>query len=341
MYVLVCLGTKTLSANLINVVTKYKFRKNCPMTTSSLRPTTRHRLTRHRFGLLAGAILLGTVSTAALAPSASAAPRLSPGDRIRVRMHEDMDVRYKGSVSASGTIPIPYLGEFAIAGKTPDQAEKNLAEALEKELYQKATVTVTLVKQAPGQIYVYGAVQNPGVVQMPEMRRFTVLQLVSEVGGLTNWAAPGKAYVLRRNPEEEGKQRIPLNLKQALTPQKPPEGLALKSGDVVFVPGIAGDEQTMSTEGVEVTIVGEVRGPGIVRFAPGERHTLMRAVFKAGGLGKYAKGSAVKLIQYDENNERSVRKIDLAQILDKGRLKKDVQVHTGDMIIVPQKLINF
>ena len=40
-------------------------------------------------------------------------------------------------------------------------------------------------------------------------------------------------------------------------------------------------------------------------------------------------------------DERYVQIIDATVIIEKGYLEKDVKLNTGDMIIVPQKIINF
>ena len=84
------------------------------------------------------------------------------GDLVRIGMAEDPDVHYDGVISASGSIPIPYLGEFSIAGLHAGAAESALSAALCEELYHRATVTATLVRRAPGKVYVYGAVKRPG-----------------------------------------------------------------------------------------------------------------------------------------------------------------------------------
>ena len=76
-------------------------------------------------------------------------------------------------------------------------------------------------------------------------------------------------------------------------------------------------------------------------FAPGEERTLMRALFKAGGVTKFAKDKAVKLIRYLKDGERDVQMIDAQAIIEEGHLDQDIDLQAGDMLIVPQKMINF
>lgn len=267
---------------------------------------------------------------------------LNPGDLIRVRMEEDLNVGFEGMVSAAGTIPIPYLGEVYIATQSPAEAAKIISDALTKEIYQKASVTVTLVTKAPGKVYVYGAVRKPGVVQMPPIGTLSVMQLLSYVDGLTSWAAPEESYILRRTKASAPPEKIPVNLTQLMANYVPmsDNDIVLQPDDVFCVPGLNGS-LSFSVDSCEVIVVGEVNAPGIVFFSPGEQRTLMRAIFKSGGFNKFAKTKSVRLIRYGKNKERSEQVINAARVVDEGFLDEDVELKPGDMMIVPQKIINF
>lgn len=267
---------------------------------------------------------------------------LNPGDLIRVRMEEDLNVGFEGLVSAAGTIPIPYLGEVYIATQSPAEAAKVISDALTKEIYQKASVTVTLVTKAPGKVYVYGAVRKPGVVQMPPIGTLTVMQLLSYVDGLTSWAAPEESYILRRTKAAAPPEKIPVNLTQLMANYVPmsENDVVLQPDDVFCVPGLNGS-LSFSVDSCEVIVVGEVNAPGIVFFSPGEQRTLMRAIFKSGGFNKFAKTKSVRLIRYGKNKERSEQVVNAARVVDEGFLDEDVELKPGDMMIVPQKIINF
>ncbi len=267
---------------------------------------------------------------------------LSPGDLIRIRMEEDPAITFEGMISAAGTVPIQYLGEFFVAGMTQNEAARALSEALCKEIYQQATITITLINKAPGRVYVYGAVRKPGIVAMPQIGTLTVMQILSYVDGLTSWAAPEDSFILRRSARGQPPQKIPMNLAEIMAKYMPlsDSDVALMADDVVCVPGINGALQ-FSADSCEIIVVGEVNGPGIVYFAPGEQRTLMRAIFKSGGLSKFAKGKDVRLIRYGKNKERTEQKVNAARIIDEGYLDEDIELKPGDMLIVPQRMINF
>ena len=268
---------------------------------------------------------------------------ISGGDTVRVMMLEDPEVTYEGAVAASGSIPIPYLGEFAIVGLTEAAAEQELGDLLQRELYQRATVSVTLVSRGPGSIYLYGAVSKPGAFGVPKYGNMTILQLLLQSGGLTGWAAPDATFVLRHPPGTDTVERVSVDLREIFA-SAIPQGkgdLPLMDGDIVCVPGMNGElYQFMSMEDREIIVIGEVGRPGLVTFGPGEIRTVMRAIFKAGSFSQFAKRNAVRIIRYERNQERSEMVVDAEEIMEKGYLHKDVELQPGDMLIVPTKRIN-
>ena len=312
-------------------------------TSVGTRTTAWGRLPGPRWAVL-GALLLGAAFSART-EEAPPLPVFGPGDTVRVSMAEDPAVTFEGPVSSVGTVPLPYLREFRIAGLTRDAAEAALSQALCKDLYQKATVSVALIlkaPRAPGKVYVYGAIKSPGVVELPAQGEMSVMQLVSEMGGLTSWAAPAKAYIMRQNEGAGTAERVPVDLMAVFSDAAVTTLVPMRNGDVFFVPGQDGaTSQVMTSDDCQVVIVGEVNAPGIIRFSPGEQRTLMRAIFKAAGFSKFARSKAVRLIRYGADGSRKEEKVDASEIIDDGFLDKDVQLLPGDMIIVPQKIVNF
>jgi protein involved in polysaccharide export with SLBB domain len=191
-------------------------------------------------------------------------------------------------------------------------------------------------------VYVYGAVKTPGVLELPPTGQVTVMQLISEMGGLTSWADPDRAYILRQRNEEDDSERIPVNLTELFSESARQIFVPLEPGDIFFVPGIDGNtQQVMTTDESEIIVVGEVNSPGIILFAPGEQRTVMRAIFKAAGFTKFAKSKEVRLIRYGKDGSRSEQTINVSAVIDDGFLDQDVDLLPGDMLIVPQKMINF
>ena len=268
---------------------------------------------------------------------------ISYGDVIRIMMIEDPNLFYEGPVSANGTVPIPYLGEFPVVGLTQRAAMEQLSARLERELYLNATVSVTLVARGGGNVYIYGAVNHQGAIEIPKYGRLTILRLILMSGGLSGWAAPEDTFIMRRLSGVAEMQRINVNLKEIFATSYPESGkdVPLIDGDIVVVPGLNGElYQFMSAADREIIVVGEVGNPGIINFSAGELRTLMRAIFKAGSFTQFAKKTAVKVIRYDPDRTRREMQVDVEAIMEEGELHKDIELQPGDMVIVPEKKIN-
>lgn len=91
----------------------------------------------------------------------------------------------------------------------------------------------------------------------------------------------------------------------------------------------------------KVYVTGQVRNQGSLELPADESLTVSQAVLKVGGLADFANRRKVKLVRKKPDGSSDTRVIDLAEILDKGRLDKDVVLEPGDLINVPERLINF
>lgn len=266
---------------------------------------------------------------------------LGAGDTISLTLLEDQDVRYEGVIGEAGIIRLPYLGDFQIAGLTVEAATSTLEQALERDLYQQATVSLYVVSRAPGTVYIYGAVKTPGAVQLPIGGNLSVLQAVSKVGGVTAWADAENCYVTRLQRGTRERQRLPVDLSAAFQDIGGKEDILLKPNDVLFIPAKNSQvNEVLSTEPVEVIVAGEVNEPGIIYFAPGESRTVMRAIFKAGNFTRFAKSKEVRVVRA-EGQGRDVEIVDVTAIIDQGLLDQDTRLEPGDMVIVDQKMFSF
>lgn len=295
------------------------------------------------YGLLAAACVFGAGEPSRIlgpAEAARAVP-IRPGDVINVLMTEDERVRFDGEVGAAGLIQLPYLGRFSMAGKTTAAAESSLSAALEKDLYVKATVAVTLIRRAPAQAEVYGAVRQPGKVNLPQVGELTVVQAISEVGGVSTWAAPEGSRIDRVDEVTGARTRIKVDLRKAYEDVGGADNVKLKANDIVFVPSATGEGTVLSNEPSEVIVAGEVRTPGLVTFAPGEQMTFLRAIFKAGNFSRFAKTKKVKVISSRAKGTRQEREVNAERIIEEGHLEEDFELSPGDMIIVPEKRFNW
>jgi len=107
-------------------------------------------------------------------------------------------------VRPDGKISIPLIDDQEAAGKTPTQLAKEIGEKLSEYLQDpKVTVLLTnFVGPLERQIRVVGEAARPQTI--PFRRNMTVLDVMIQVGGLTEFAAGNRAVIVRN--EADGKQ---------------------------------------------------------------------------------------------------------------------------------------
>jgi len=81
-------------------------------------------------------------------------------------------------------------------------------------------------------------------------------------------------------------------------------------------------------------IGGEVGAPG--RFDIRGRVTALQAIEMAGGFKSSAKSSQILLIRPINDIEAQTKLINLRKVTDKRQLNEDIQLRTGDMLVVPK-----
>ncbi len=95
-----------------------------------------------------------------------------------------------------------------------------------------ADVAVILTAQAPKNVYVTGAVKKEGPV--PYVVGMTVLQAISQAGGLNDYAKRKKIHIIHT---EDGREyRWDFNYDEVLRGQRMEQNIVLFQNDTVIVP---------------------------------------------------------------------------------------------------------
>ncbi|MCJ8145236.1 polysaccharide export protein [Ancylobacter sp. A5.8] len=135
-----------------------------------------------------------TLAVPAIAPAARAAEPylLGPQDRLRIRVFEwrssqDKIVQWEGlndefTVSDSGSVSLPLVGEVVALGRTPPQIATEIAERLQRrmDLIAPPDTSVEVSQYRP--IYVVGDVMKPGA--FPFRPGMIVIQAISLAEGI-------------------------------------------------------------------------------------------------------------------------------------------------------------
>jgi len=92
-----------------------------------------------------------------------------------------------------------------------------------------------------------------------------------------------------------------------------------------------------------VYIWGQVHNQGPLDIRVNENLTVGQAILRAGGFADFANRQKVKVVRSatDATERNQIIQLDMAQILEQGKIDKDIVLQPGDLIIVPSRLINF
>jgi len=157
---------------------------------------------------------------------------IGAGDTLQISVWKEPEASVQNTVvRPDGKIGMPLLKEVEVIGMTPTAAEKLIASRLSKYI-PGADVTVVVSGIHSKKIYIVGAVKKEGPISYTY--RMTVMQALSEAGGLTDYAKRKKIYVLRT---ENGKEyKLPFDYDAVLKGERMELNIPLLPNDTLVVP---------------------------------------------------------------------------------------------------------
>ena len=154
---------------------------------------------------------------------------IGPGDVLHISVWKDPNLERIDTVRPDGMISFPLINEVTAAGQTPLQLQKNLADKL-RQYISDPEVSVVVQEVHSFAVSVLGEVKTPGRYELKDQS--TVLDVLAQAGGLSEFASPSKIVVLR---DENGvKKRILFDYNSAVYGEEPP--LYVHSGDIITGP---------------------------------------------------------------------------------------------------------
>lgn len=177
--------------------------------------------------------------TEGLAPSdidLSETPRyvIGPYDQLQVFVWQSPELSTTAQVRPDGRISTPLVEDMVAAGKTPG----DLADDIQSELSNFVrTPEVTVIVSGfsstfEQQIRVLGEAQRP--TALPYQAGMTTLDVMIQVGGLTEFAAGNRAKLIRGRGEDKEVYR--LRLSDLLRNGDVSADVPLRPGDVILIP---------------------------------------------------------------------------------------------------------
>jgi len=158
---------------------------------------------------------------------------IGPGDTLQIFVWRNPELSVTVPVRPDGKISTPLVENMVAIGKSPSQLARDMETVLAE--FVRAPQVNVIVSQALSSfssVKVVGQVREPKTV--PFRQGLRVLDIVLASGGLTEFAAPGRAKIVRQDGEKQSE--IKVNLSKLMNKGDLSQNVELKPGDVLIVP---------------------------------------------------------------------------------------------------------
>jgi len=264
---------------------------------------------------------------AAAAPAARTTPgdyEVGPGDVIEVSVYGNDDLSRIPTVSTSGAISLPLIGEVQVAGLTIAEVQRKITNLLEKDYLVKPQVEVKVREYQSQYVSIVGEVNSPG--RKPIRGRMRLIDALIEAGSFKATSS-GQVMITRTDGQFDGGERsITVRISSSSSPTAQDLvnlELPLKNGDIITALAKA-----------FVTVDGEVSRPG--RYAIESDLTVTGAISLAGGFTRFG-SSDVKVRRTDpETGKVTILEVDVKSV--RNGKKPDVPLLPNDVISVSRRV---
>ena len=160
--------------------------------------------------------------------------RIGPGDGVQIFVWDHEDLSTAVQVRPDGKISTPLVEDLQAAGRTPTELARDI-EGVLAEYVRSPVVTVIMTGfqgEAQQQVRVVGQASQPRAV--PYRQGMTVLDVMIEVGGLSEFAAGNRSRIIRKINGESVEIRV--RISDLLNEGRIEENVRMVPGDVLIVP---------------------------------------------------------------------------------------------------------
>ena len=271
--------------------------------------------------------------------------QVGPEDQLDIVIFGQDNLNRELRVNGQGEITMPLVGVVKVAGLTPKEVQKRLAELYNSRFLVNPQITVTVKEYRHQRVAVTGAVAKPGSYEIIGPR--TLLEVLSLAGGFINQGYPGgggaqagdvvdvirhqnapdmaiSLKALDVKPFSPKTETIVINLRRLVSGQEPQLNIPVQNGDVVNVP-FAGTAY----------VLGGVRKPG--NIAVKENITVAQAVAMAGGVDPILGTNSITIMRFDEQGKPISINTNLNSII--ARNDEDLTIKDNDVVVVNESLI--
>jgi polysaccharide export outer membrane protein len=240
---------------------------------------------------------------------------IGPEDVLQISVFRHEDLTMEATVSSEGMISYYLVGDIPASGLTRFELRDKIEKALSKYI-RRPQVIVQIVEARSHKVYALGEVESPGVYHM--RTHFTLIEALSEAGGITSDAYLSGAYIVRNG------RVLLVNFYELIKKGNTEENIPLVPGDVIYIP---------SNKDQKVFVLGEVNRQAAIQID--ERITLLEAVARAGGFTHDAKRNSI-MVMRGNLSRPEIMKINC----DDMPIAANVPLQQGDIIYVASSTIS-
>jgi len=213
---------------------------------------------------------------------------IGDGDEIEIQANNRPELSGHHLVGPDGRITLPLFGSYEIKNQSREAAAKGISKSFEK-FYTNVDITVRVTKYGSNRILVLGHVAKPGVLYFDNAP--TLLEALSKSGAGVSSSKDVDPTIPQRCAIFRGKDLMAwIDLKEMLEHGDSLADLKLKRDDVIYIP----DERD-----VQVSVLGEVMKPGMVRITP--KTSLLDVIAMAGGLTADSGRAKIEVVRQDHS----------------------------------------
>jgi len=288
--------------------------------------------------------VLGTLLLVALtAPGAltqevgddTAEYRLGAGDVLNLNVLARPELDGTMTVQPDSTVFIPLVGELAVGGLTVIAAERLIQQRLRLYDPDVNTVTLTVTEYNALQVFVLGAVSNPGP------HTFTAPPTLWDVLRAVGGPAPGANLALARivSVEDDRPVTRAVNLSGWMTGGDIPD-ITLRSGDTLIIPGGAEGAAVGADPLTGVQIFGGVATPTTIAITTPTR--LLTCLMLAGAPISAADLEKVWWVHREAGDDKiRSRRVDMLNYFERGSMAGNPLIYPGDTIRVEETSLSW